>query len=166
MPAPTMPTGAFSSTTFNALAAYVDDILGVGVTSVSNVDTVSRTTTSGVFTTTLTPANICGVAFRAPTSGKVLILWVSELTNTGANFTLVSPEIREGVTVGSGTIVLAASTDRTIRNDSTTNHRYGASYLHSGLTPGADYNVALNHQVAAGTGAFVRREVQVIPMIF
>lgn len=130
---------------------------------VTNADATSRTTTSTAYTTTLTPATICGVAFVAPPSGKVKILWNAELSNSGASFSLVSPQVATGGTVGSGTVVLAADDARTINHNGTTSERNGAITTCSGLTAGDTYNVALYHRVGSGTGTFLRREVVVSP---
>jgi hypothetical protein len=130
---------------------------------VSNADATSRTTTSTAYTTTLSPATICGIAFVAPPSGKVKILWNNEASNSGASFTLTSPQVATGSTVGSGTVVLAADDARTTNVGGTTSDRHGASTTCTGLTPGDTYNVALYHRVGSGTGTFLRREVIVSP---
>jgi hypothetical protein len=130
---------------------------------VTNADSTSRTTTSATYTTTLSPATICGVAFVAPPSGKVKILWDVECSNSTASFTLTSPQIATGGTVGSGTSVLAADDARTINRAATSSERQGASTTCTGLTPGTTYNVALYHRVGGGTGTYLRREVIVSP---
>lgn len=141
----------------------------LNMTPATNTDATSRTTTSAVYTTTLSPANICGVAFTGPPSGKVMIHWAAESSNSGVSgFCLTSPEVRTGTTVGSGTVVLAASDDNITRNDDATAnvaHRVGASYLLTGLTSGTSYNVALNHRVSVGTGTYLRRSVIIVPQL-
>lgn len=130
---------------------------------VSNSDATSRTTTSTAYTTTLTAATICGVSFVAPPSGKVKIFWNAEASNSGASFSLTSPQVATGSTVGSGTVILAADDARTINVTGTTTDRHGASTTCTGLTAGSTYNVALYHRVGSGTGTFLRREVIVSP---
>lgn len=138
----------------------------VSTSSASNTDpTTSRTTTSTSFTSTLSPANICGTSFVAPTSGKVLITWRATLVNSGANYSSCSFEIRAGSTVGAGTVFLASADERTISTDSTTYEGQGASEYVSGLTPGATYNVFLTHRVVAGTQTVLRRTVGAVPLI-
>lgn len=138
----------------------------VATSSASNTDpTTSRSTTSTSFTSTLSPANICGTAFVAPTSGKVLITWRATLVNSGANYTACSFEIRAGSTVGSGTVFLASADERTVSTDSTTYEGQGASEYVSGLTPGANYNVFLTHRVVGGTQTVLRRTVGAVPLI-
>jgi hypothetical protein len=108
--------------------------------------------------------NDCGAAFVAPNSGRVLIHWAGRLDNSGANSTSISPVVREGTSVGSGTSVLAADLNNSVLNIGTDERRIGASYLLEGLTPGDDYNVRLEHRVSAGTGTIQGRHVAVVPV--
>lgn len=139
--------------------------LVANMAAVVNADATSRTTTTTSYTSTLSPANICGVAFTAPASGKVLIGWRLAMANSGANFTACSPAISTGNVVGAGTPFLAGDDGRTISTDSTTFEGQGAPLLVTGLTPGTVYNAFLTHRVAGGTGTFLRREINVIPQI-
>jgi hypothetical protein len=132
--------------------------------AVSAVDATSRTTTSTSFTTVLSPAGTCGVAFVAPYSGKVLINHAVELANSGSGFTICAPAVRTGAVVGSGSTTLASTADNGVRCDQSTLIRAGASYLLTGLTSGASYNVTLEQIVGTGTGTFVRRNVIVVPL--
>lgn len=143
-----------------ALSALV-----ANMSAVVNTDATSRTTTSTSFTSTLSPANICGVAFTAPASGKVLITWRMALANSGAGYTACSPQVAAGAVVGSGAVFLAAGDGTTISTDFSTFEGQGGTVLVTGLTPATAYNVALYHRVASGTGTFLRREVNVIPQI-
>ena len=136
----------------------------LGAASASNSDSTSRTTTSTTFTTTLTAANICGTAFVAPPSGKVLVTWRATMANSGNNYTASSFSVASGTTVGSGTVFLASDDTRTISTDSTTFEGQGASEYVSGLTPGANYNVAMTHRVVAGTQTVLRRTIGVVPL--
>ena len=141
---------------------YASDLL---MTQVSNADTTARTTTSTSFTTTLSPAQICGVAFTAPPSGKVVIAWGCGVQHSVAtNLAVCSFAIRVGSTVGSGASFQASDDGRAITSSSYM--RDGATSDVSGLTPGSVYNVALEHRVAtAGTGAFSNRNVVVMPQL-
>lgn len=132
---------------------------------VSNADATLRTTTSTAYTSTLTAPNICGVAFTAPPSGKVKIHFDVDSANSGNNFTGTSPEVRQGSTVGSGTVFQAAADSTSVSTGSTTFESQGRMTLVTGLTPGTVYNVALCHRVVAGTGSFDRREVTVAPSL-
>lgn len=141
---------------------YASDLL---MTEVDNADTTARTTTSTTYTTTLSPAQICGVAFTAPPSGKVSIEWGAGVqNNTGPNLGVCSFAIRAGSVVGSGTSFQASDDGRAIT--SLAFIRAGAQSTVTGLTPGTVYNVALEHRVAsAGTGTFSNRSVTVVPLL-
>lgn len=119
-------------------------------------------TTFGVTSTSGTYID-CGVAFVAPMSGRVNIIYNAQSSNTTGVSTFVSPVIREGATIGSGTVVSAASDDDAIIVQSSNEHRSGASRLVSGLTAGSTYNVRLEHRVSGGTGIVRRRTVTVEP---
>lgn len=148
------------------LASDINTLFNLlGATSANNTDpTTSRTTTNTSFTSTLSPANICGTAFTAPPSGKVLVTWRATMANSGNNYTASSFAVSSGSTVGSGTAFLAGDDSRTISTDSTTFEGQGASEYVSGLTPGGSYNVFMVHRVVAGTGTFLRRTVGVVPL--
>ncbi len=138
----------------------------VSTSSASNTDpTTNRSTGSTTFTSTLSPANICGTSFVAPTSGKVLVTWRCTLVNSGNNYTACSYRIATGSTVGSGTTFQDADDSRTVSTDTTTFEGQGAAEYVSGLTPGATYNVFLMHRVGGGTGSFLRRTAGVVPLI-
>lgn len=110
-----------------------------------------------------------GTTFIVPASGKVQLTWGGEISNSVGSFSLLSPEIAEGGTVGSGTVIVAASDDYTARADTTvlvrsTNMRLVTVADGAGFTPGKLVNVALYHRVGAGTGNFDRRTVTVVPV--
>ena len=135
-------------------------------TTVSNVQDGSFTfnlTTFGIDADTGTYVD-CGVAFTAPTTGRVLVPFKGDLFNdTAAQFTVLSFVIREGSTVGSGTVFLAASDSRAIVNTGTSPVQAGITELVTGLTPGTVYNVRLEHRVGANIGTILRRTVIVAP---
>ena len=134
-------------------------------TTVSDVEAGSYTFTNatyGVSTTGGTYAD-CGVAFTAPTTGRVKISYEGQLSNSGANGTILSPHVRTGSTVGSGTDVLAASDTTRIFIVGTNGMRAAGFRLLTGLTPGSAYNVRLEHKVTGGTGTALHREVMVEP---
>lgn len=137
----------------------------VNTASASNSDPTSRTTSSTSFTSTLSPANICGTAFVAPTSGTVLIALRTQMQNSGNNYTGASFEIREGSTVGSGTVLLAADDARAMSTTSTFGEGQGITDYVSGLTPGATYNASILHRVTVGSMTTLRRSISVIPLI-
>lgn len=132
-------------------------------TGVTNAPGDLGTVTSGTYTGTRTgTANVVGVTFKAPQSGVVRIDWASGIFNSSAaNYTLCSIEVRTGTTIGSGTIVLAASDNYALQASIATEIKIADWYMLSGLTPRADYNVRLMYRVFAGTGTFNRPKVLV-----
>lgn len=137
----------------------------LSVATVSMTDDTARTTTSVSFTSTLSPATICGVAFTAPQSGKVLINWSVDQDNSLSGFCATSIAIRQGSTLGSGAGVLGSAFSVSKIDYSGSQSRNGAAHLHVGLTPGAAYNVVLEHLTSTGTGTFQWRSVIVTPQV-
>lgn len=133
------------------------------MTVVSNADSTSRTTTSTTYTTTLSPASICGVAFIAPPSGKVTIELSCKLQNgSSPNAAMASFAIRNGDVVGSGASFQASGDATAVEAIALT--RAGISSSVTGLTPGTVYNVAMEHRAfSTGTATFLNREVIVRP---
>ena len=107
----------------------------------------------------------CGVAFTAPTTGRVQIDFGASTDNdTTTAFTIMAPVVRTGSTVGSGSGVYGPSDDDALSVGSTVAMRNGAPpVLVTGLTPGTVYNVRLEHRVSAGIGTLLRRRVTVSP---
>jgi hypothetical protein len=106
----------------------------------------------------------CGVAFTAPTTGRVMLHTKASLfNNTAAQFTVVSSVIKTGSTVGAGTLFLAAGDDRGLVATGTDPIQVGMSELITGLTHGDVYNVRLEHRVGANIGTILRRWVVVAP---
>lgn len=131
---------------------------------------------SGSYTATITTFGIgttggsyadCGVAFVAPTTGRVLVMWSSQVANNTADQACeLSPFIREGSVVGSGTTFLASVINNKLRLVSPANNgvqHAGMTMLVTGLTPGDSYNVRLDHRVSGGIGTFIYRKVAVLP---
>lgn len=107
-----------------------------------------------------------GVAFKAPAIGSVRIDWACGVSNTVAtNFSLASIEVRTGTTVGSGTIVLAASDNYTLQFSGTAETKITDYYLLTGLTPAADYNARIMFRTNAGTSTFNRPKILVASAI-
>lgn len=165
--APALPDGAISLATFD---------VGAGVTAITDSDitdlreeitlrngapnqvTESTDLTGITSTSFIAGSPVCGLVFVAPPSGKVWVKVYGFLTVTlGANSLgrgELGWELREGSVIGSGSVVVAASTnlERLISAavGSTTgliNQASGGdAYLVTGLTPGADYNVRTMHR--------------------
>jgi len=132
-------------------------------TAVSDLQSANGTTTSTTYTPTLTGATAAGVAFVAPTSGKVLITNNARMVNSAANETYCGFTLRTGASVGSGTVVTAAADERSIIHVGTAIERQAVGYLVTGLTPGASYNVQQEFRVSAGTGTYAYRLIIVTP---
>jgi hypothetical protein len=93
-----------------------------------------------------------------------MVFWNAQILNSGAaGTTVVSFVIRTGGTVGSGTVVHAASDDDVVLCVGTDFQRSNASRMVPSLTPGDTYNVRLEHRVSSGTGTALRRSVVIIP---
>lgn len=137
----------------------------VAMTMSTNSDSTARTTTSTSFTSTLTAANICGVSFTAPPSGKVVVLFDADQDNSLSGFCATSIAIRTGSTVGSGTSVLAAAFANSKIDYNGAQSRGGVSHPQTGLTPGTVYNAYLEHLTSTGTGTFQWRTVIVLPQL-
>ncbi|MDQ7910265.1 hypothetical protein RB614_37805 [Phytohabitans sp. ZYX-F-186] len=129
----------------------------------TNNQAASDTTTSTVYTTA--DMTTCGTVFVAPDSGQALVHVSSRISNSGAGETYVSFEVRDGGSIGSGSVVRAA-TDASRLSSAGTNQRIaGASFPVTGLTPGNTYNVRLMHRTAvANTGTLQDRFVNVEPV--
>lgn len=145
------------------LTQRVNDLSAQQTSTQSNVDTTSRTTTSGTYTAVLSPAGICGTIFVAPTSGRVIVAFTADMTLSVANFSFASIEIREGAVVGSGTPVVAATDARALRHDVTQPLTHGRTSPISGLTAGLTYNVQFMQRANGVTLTMSNREVVVFP---
>jgi hypothetical protein len=130
----------------------------------ADTQNTSGTTTSTTYTATLTGGTACGVAFTAPTSGRVLVINNSTITNSGANSTYCSYAVRTGGSIGSGTVFLAESDTNAAINQTTSAFRFGVSRVVEGLTAGSTYNVQQSFRVAAGTGTFSGKHLAVIAL--
>jgi hypothetical protein len=133
----------------------------------SSIRTDSGTVTSTTFTATRTGAGgEAGMSFVAPGTGAVVVFWHCGVSDsTAGTFTLVSIEVRTGGTVGSGTVVLAASDNITIQGNATSESSQGTWYPVTGLTAGSTYNVRLMYRVGSGTGTFNRPRVAAAPVL-
>ena len=103
----------------------------------SDGSTFTTTSTSGV---AMGSSGAEGV-FEAPPSGE-LILWVSGQAKASVDGqpAAISFEVREGLTIGSGTTVVSKNINRAFMNANTQYVRGSMPYIVDGLTPGADYN--------------------------
>lgn len=149
-----------------------DLLAGTVVTALDTPPTVSDAQ-AGQFTFNATTYGIdadagsyvdCGVAFTAPTTGRVMVDWRAQFDHdTAGGFVSVSPVIRTGSTVGAGSVIVAADDSRALISAGTELAQMGTSRLVTGLTPGTVYNVRLEHLQSGGVGTLLRRAVAVAP---
>lgn len=122
---------------------------------------------AGFTSTTFTQGSpVCGVAFAAPPTGQVTIIWHARFEPNTAVRVLVSIGVRAGGTVGSGADEAVAADNWSIESTATADARIQASAHRTivGLTPGSTYNVVTEHKVsAAGNGDIYDRAITVIP---
>lgn len=154
------------------VAAVVADVAAIDalvvVTDTEATDETGFTSTS--FTGGGTP---CGIAFTAPPSGIVVVLFHCRAeSNTIGVSVHTSVAIREGVTVGSGTVVSAATDEQGLQSQTDAsggaNQRSAAGTFRviSGLTAGNSYNAQVEFRMAtAGNGDIFDRSVAVIPSL-
>lgn len=110
----------------------------------------------------------CQVALVAPPSGKVKISWSCGLTiSNAAGFALMSWVFRTGSTLGSGTVVQAASDSVVCQNTGlTAENSFAQFFIMTGLTPGSSYNVCGAYRTTSGhTGTFNRPKILVEPVL-
>lgn len=149
-----------------------DLLAGTIINALDTPPTVVNTQT-GTFTFTITAYGVtttggtyvdCGIAFTAPTTGRVIVWYRSQLlNNTGGQSTFASFVLRDGSTVGAGATVLAAADSRALEHAGTDTPQAGTFELVTGLTPGNAYNVRIEHRVTGGTGTLLNRQISVAP---
>lgn len=117
-----------------------------------------NTTTSATYTSlTGNPA----VVAAASGAGKLRIGWGATCAPGATTIALMSVEVREGATLGAGTVVLASSDDRAvIWNSSEGSGSF--EYELEGLNPLAFYNIRTVYKrfSGAGTPNFLRRWIR------
>jgi len=131
------------------MAATGDLVTAVATTS--DTQNTSGTTTSTGYTATLTGGTACGRAFVAPASGAVMIHNTASVTSQAVIYCFVDFQVRNGGTVGSGTVFRAPSDTTALRHADTNFIRATATTHVTGLTPGATYNVQQQFRTASGT---------------
>lgn len=127
------------------------------ITPAAALNNTTGTTTSLTFTQTLTSSSVVEATLRVDESGIMYVTVEGELTNSGANTTFMSYEIRENNV--SGAIVAGANDRKGIIVQDTNNGQFMFRRGHTGLTAWGTYYVRLMHRVDAGTGSFFRRRL-------
>lgn len=113
-------------------------------------------------------ATVCGVAFRAPASGIVTVSSNTHWQQTTAGLTNAGPQVREGSTVGSGTVFFDPSADPGTKIGTNQQQVIGgdASATITGLTPGNWYNACATVWASSGgTIMYFARRVWVDPQL-
>lgn len=146
----------------------------LGTISVSAIGTVQdeATTDETVTASYAAGTEICGVSFVAPPSGKVIIS-VSGFIRTSVvgNQVFLSYEVRQGSTIGSGTVQQAASDTYAVVNSlavvASGPSELGGSHrrMVSGLTAGSSYNARTMHRGTATNGGVNHRVLLVEPVL-
>lgn len=116
-------------------------------------------------------SSVCGTTFVAPESGNVIVMWSARFqSNTANTRAAVSVSVATGSSIGSGSVVSAASDESALEtvqsSASGTETRMQCSMFRyvTGLTAGSTYNVVLQKKMlSAGNGSIFQRDVLVLP---
>lgn len=130
------------------------------------------TTISGITSTSWAAGTpVVSVVFTAPPSGRAFVTVSGTLVqSSNGHETRLSYEVRQGSTVGIGTVALASSSVRAVVCGRAVNtggpSMVSASYrrLMTGMSAGTAYHVRAMYSVSGGTGAVESREVTVEPV--
>lgn len=150
-------------------AEVVNTAANAGTTTVKYEVATAGSLTSLTYTGTITASTVAGGSFVAPPNGRVLVLWGTGMFhNTASSSGWCSWEIRQGASVGSGTVVVAADDARAVRiktGSATANdQQWGWSDLVTGLTAGSTYNIRhMFKNEGSGTLSVVRQRIIVTP---
>lgn len=132
------------------------------------------TAISGVTSTSFIPGSpVVAVTFQAPPSGMVMVTVTGALTqSSNSNVGQLGWEMRAGLVVGSGSIIVGLSSDRSVATSKAVTGSGPAEitasnrYLKGSLTPGNDYHVYTAHRTTpAGTMGVNYRCVLVEPVL-
>lgn len=155
------------------------DLLNTNLVAPDDVsDSESADETAFTNTSFDSGSTVCGTTFVAPESGNVLVLWSARFQcNSNSTRAAVSVSVATGSTLGSGTVVSAASDDSSIETSQSPTAgtsgttapetRIQASMFRrvTGLTAGSTYNVVVQKKVlSTGNGTVFQRDVVVIPL--
>jgi hypothetical protein len=138
------------------------------------VTDATQLTNQSVGTTYVAGSTVVGTTFVAPPSGKVYVTVGGRIQcQSAGNIFHLSAEVRTGSTVGSGTVIQAASAAQSLgcggNATGFTFSRVSGSHrrLLTGLTPGDTYNVRTMHgcQAAGGTVDIYNRDLLIEPVL-
>jgi hypothetical protein len=171
---PSLSGARFAVGTVVQVLSYRGSLLIIGAGNSATAQPVEATgsTTNGTYASgsygnSLTTTGIHGVAFIAPPSGKIQIIGRAMGGNNNAgSYTQLDYEVRQGSTVGSGTVVRTNNNTAGIHQSATASAQgtIVTGGLFSGLIPGAAYNACLTYATGgAGTASYNRRQIAVYP---
>jgi hypothetical protein len=117
-------------------------------------------------TTYIQGGTVVGVVFTAPTTGRVMVIWGVRLqSNTAAVRAVASASVRNGSSIGAGTLVDGATDQSAIESAAQARAQASRHRTVTGLTAGSTYNAVIEHKVsAAGNGDIFDRDIAVIPL--
>jgi hypothetical protein len=139
-------------------------------------NTDSQIVNTGYSSTAGTPTlPVCGIAFTAPTSGRVRVTFKARFEcKTNASRTIISAAVATGGVAGAGTVITPSSDDNALETTQSATGattpaetRYaGSTYRNlQGLTPGVTYNAYLEHKNFSATGGTIYlRGIMVEPL--
>ncbi|WP_405799266.1 hypothetical protein [Streptomyces sp. NBC_01506] len=141
-------------------------VTGLDTPATQYDDDQTDVSVSGIAFVTGSP--VVGVAFTAPTTGRVRIDWHSRFQPATANHMQVGFALRTGAIIGSGTLIQDGLNETCLEAppvSGPSGRVQGAMFMIlSGLTPGATYNAVTCHRmVVAGTGTAFSRSIGVTP---
>ncbi len=129
-------------------------------------DGVQTFTSTSYTETPLTGDPFPSTTFVAPSSGAIKYTLQAFLDNSTTARTHMSVNIREGSSIGSGTLAFEGDDNDGIANLGADDSRHGASQIVRGLTPGLTYNIRAKGRVSsASTGTSQWRHLIVEPVI-
>jgi hypothetical protein len=115
-----------------------------------------------------TGANLLGVAFVAPPSGRVSIKFGAALASSSASSEVqLTLNMNEGAVIGAGASVIAAATGNAVVTKSTTETMPERSLVQFGLTPGDTLNVSFTWKVtlAGSTASAALPWIEITPLV-
>lgn len=139
----------------------------VNLPAAESFQTDSGTVAGATYTGTRTgSSNVAGYSFTAPNSGNIMVFWGAGISVT-SQFALMAFEIRTGSTIGSGTLVQAASDNIQCQGTATAETTSSNSKLVTGLSAGSVYNIRAMYRTQAGgvTGTYNRPHIAHIPAL-
>jgi hypothetical protein len=141
---------------------YVDDVLGDAYSAAPEIEgateyafTDDSATTHSSPTAATLGARGGQASIVAPASGSFVISIRGRVGASASNvYAALGYEVREGSTIGSGTVVIPFDTARSFINWSSNRITAGVTMMINGLTPGANYNIRMMMASQTGAGTF------------